>query len=385
MTTGFSARTGSIIAARIAITTGLPALIVALAPMAPGRADWNEQQLPAEQGEWSLNRADGCPEAFFIGARGSGQNGVAGGPLNMGSQVESAYRHFSRYVHATPLANGLPGRAAPLGVDYPAVPAITYLFSPAEYEASVAAGRDDLLTKIDRVTARCGPTTRFVLAGFSQGAHVVTEALWSVPTKHRAQIEAVVLIASPVYQHGEARKQLGGADPSWRGLLGPSDLPDWVKGRSADLCLDGDVICTSSGTDHANIPSGLLKRAGRWAGRRAMHPLPVATPRCDGARASHIGTRGNDEITGTNGRDVVVAKRGNDVVNGRSGADVICAGGGKDLVQGRGGDDLIFAGAGNDTIRGGLGNDSLWGNAGFDRCAGGPGINTIDPSCEIGA
>lgn len=380
MTTGLSLPAAG---ARIGATIGMLALILALARAVPVQAEWSEDQRPAEQLEWSLDQADGCPEVFLIGARGSGQSGADGGLLNMGTQVERSYRHFSKFVQNTPLTNGSLARAGPISVDYPAVPAITHLISPHEYEASVGAGRDDVVRKVRQITARCGVNSRFVLAGFSQGAHVVTEALWRLPAEHRGQVEAVVLIASPVYSPGEARVQLGGGDPSWRGALGPRRLPDWVRGRTADLCLEGDVICTSSGTGHATYAAGTLRAAGRWAGWWATHPLPAATPRCDGARASHVGTKGSDDIIGTDGRDVVAAKKGNDTVDGRGGADSICAGGGRDLVRGRGGNDRLFAGAGNDTVYGGRGDDALAGERGLDRCLGGPGSNAIDPSCEL--
>ena len=122
-------------------------------------------------------------------------------------------------------------------------------------------------------------------------------------------------------------------------------------------------------------------------------------------------TPGNDNITGTNGTDIIFALAGNDVVNGLGGADLLfgnqdndtllggaesdlvsggqgddsISGGtdgdvlfgneGKDTIDGNEGTDLIFGGQDNDSIVGGSGNDTIWGNEGNDTMAGGTGAD----------
>lgn len=52
-----------------------------------------------------------------------------------------------------------------------------------------------------------------------------------------------------------------------------------------------------------------------------------AAPRCDGRRATIVGTPGRDVLRGTPRADVIAALGGADVVRGLGGADVICGGG----------------------------------------------------------
>lgn len=75
-----------------------------------------------------------------------------------------------------------------------------------------------------------------------------------------------------------------------------------------------------------------------------------------------------EEISGTEGDDVLV---------GTPNRDVIAAYGGDDIVYGRESDDVIFGGAGNDTLHGGDGNDTLYGEQGNDRLFGGRGKDIL--------
>lgn len=101
-------------------------------------------------------------------------------------------------------------------------------------------------------------------------------------------------------------------------------------------------------------------------------------------------------ITGTPGRDVIIATRpatirslgGDDIICGSSGADNVNAGSGnditdsgdgKDTIQGAAGDDTIFGGTGHDTIRGGTGDDRGFGDPGNDTFHGGPGTDRFIP------
>lgn len=120
---------------------------------------------------------------------------------------------------------------------------------------------------------------------------------------------------------------------------------------------------------------------------------------CRGAKATIVGTTGNDTLVGTPGRDVIVGFGGNDRILGRGGRDLICAGRGNDYVNAGGGADRVFGGAGrdrllgrggpdllmgqadNDVIKGGAGSDRIRGGRGFDRCRGGGGRDSIR-GCE---
>lgn len=98
---------------------------------------------------------------------------------------------------------------------------------------------------------------------------------------------------------------------------------------------------------------------------------------CLGRQATHVGTQGNDTISGTSGPDVIVGLRGADVLSGKAGVDVICGAGGNDVLNGGQGIDYLIGGAGADILRGKKGNDRLFGNSGDDRLIGAPGRDRI--------
>jgi serralysin len=93
-----------------------------------------------------------------------------------------------------------------------------------------------------------------------------------------------------------------------------------------------------------------------------------------------LGTRGNDEIHGTDNPETIRALAGNDYVISNGGNDTIYGEAGKDGVDSAGGNDTIYGGDGNDgnaaialiggedsdTVYGGKGNDFIDAGA-FDR------------------
>jgi len=96
-------------------------------------------------------------------------------------------------------------------------------------------------------------------------------------------------------------------------------------------------------------------------------PLPAYTGR-EGLYAANSGTTGNDELLGTEGRDLSILGVGDDQVD---------SGGGNDIVQGGLGNDSVDGGAGNDALDGGVGNDSMDAGSGNDEVQGGTGTDTI--------
>jgi Ca2+-binding RTX toxin-like protein len=76
----------------------------------------------------------------------------------------------------------------------------------------------------------------------------------------------------------------------------------------------------------------------------------TSASRCQGRRATIVGTRHGEKLVGTPGRDVIVSLAGNDLVLGRGGNDLICGGRG---------DDRLVGGKGRDVLRGGAGHNRL--------------------------
>ncbi|MCP3973069.1 MAG: hypothetical protein GY720_01095 [bacterium] len=101
------------------------------------------------------------------------------------------------------------------------------------------------------------------------------------------------------------------------------------------------------------------------------------TPYCNGLRATVVGTRAAESLSGNTGDDVIVGLAGNDYIEGAAGNDVICGGDGRDQVRGGEGNDVIYGDRGRDEIIGGPGNDRLFGNRGNDTLTGRRGRDRI--------
>ena len=99
----------------------------------------------------------------------------------------------------------------------------------------------------------------------------------------------------------------------------------------------------------------------------------TAAPMCGRFEATIVGTNGADQIIGTPGNDIIVARRGADQIQGRGGLDLICSGRGNDQVSGGPGNDILFANRGSDELSGDRGDDGLAGGPGFDLGNGGRG------------
>ena len=102
-------------------------------------------------------------------------------------------------------------------------------------------------------------------------------------------------------------------------------------------------------------------------------------PRCHGRLAKIVGTDGDDNLHGTNGRDVIWAGLGDDEVHSGLGNDLVCGGPGADLLHGGRGNDTVDGGAGDgDRAIGDLGDDKILGGTGdFDEAAGSLGIDVV--------
>lgn len=96
---------------------------------------------------------------------------------------------------------------------------------------------------------------------------------------------------------------------------------------------------------------------------------------------------GVNTIEGGNDDDTIKAGNGNNTIDGGNGKDVITTLGGNDKIEGGNDEDEVHAGSGNDTILGGNGNDKLFGELGTDDINGGNGKDTceaeVKKACEL--
>jgi len=91
-----------------------------------------------------------------------------------------------------------------------------------------------------------------------------------------------------------------------------------------------------------------------------------------------LGTKGDDVIPGTDGRDLIIGKKGDDQIDGGAGNDILVGGKGNDLVFGDGGNDLVSGGKDEDQVDGGAGNDWVLAGKGDD-------LANYTPSENLGA
>jgi uncharacterized delta-60 repeat protein len=148
-----------------------------------------------------------------------------------------------------------------------------------------------------------------------------------------------------------------------------AQLADVTTTRSGQIYGAGDVITGIS------APRGL---AARFTG---LGPPPGGpgggSARCQGKRATIVGTSGRDVLRGTGRRDVIAGLGGQDRIIARGGNDIVCGNGGNDRIYLHGGNDKASGGAGADLLAGGPGNDVLRGNGGRDRLLGAAGNDRL--------
>jgi uncharacterized delta-60 repeat protein len=167
---------------------------------------------------------------------------------------------------------------------------------------------------------------------------------------------------------------------------GPAGVSEFAN--SVALTPDGKIVVAGSARSGSNSDLLVVRLQGDSGGASGgggaggggaggSGPGASAVPRCEGHKATIIGTNGKDKLTGTKRADVIVGLGGNDTINGGGGNDIICAGNGNDRVNGGAGNDRIDGGAGNDNLSGAGGKDSLTGDAGNDRLDGGGGNDSL--------
>lgn len=192
-----------------------------------------------------------CAPVFF-GVAGSGQGPQNPPPTNVPAGVSQS--DADQYGTAigllktdlVRLAGGQLGASA--AIDYPAIPVQRYVGSAGltgDLDLSEAIGVRALARAIVRSERGRCLGRPVLLAGYSQGAEVVTEAVLALSQAQRAGV-AVALFGNPSYQPGVPGDYPGdtlarGIRPSFRGVA--YSLPADVRARTIDICAPGDPVC----------------------------------------------------------------------------------------------------------------------------------------------
>lgn len=187
-----------------------------------------------------------CP-LTFVGVRGSGETQNSAG--GFGDTIDAVRKQVQALVPT----------ASARAIDYPAIsiPAarlqdVTYSL---RYANSISDGRKQLAAFLRDWYGRCGTSGWLVLAGYSQGAHVVgdvmTENSW-VSSAVRARVAGVVLIGDPRFR-GDAVYGVGDFDRRLNGVATGVYASRAVSLSGApplrSYCQQGDAVCNISASN----------------------------------------------------------------------------------------------------------------------------------------
>lgn len=194
-----------------------------------------------------------CADVEFVGVRGSGETANQGD--GYGTRIVEVRDAFRSELADTEIT------VSDHAVDYTAMDALPWAVTNADdFYDSVLAGVGALRSHLDYRRIEC-PGTRFVLAGYSQGAWVVADWLQSSNQPERAAVVGAVLLSDPTQSRsapynvgggqdgiGLARAELGplGAIVSWPALF-PAP---WDEVRVRSYCARRDPVC-----DWTNLPN----------------------------------------------------------------------------------------------------------------------------------
>jgi hypothetical protein len=226
--------------------------------------------------------APGCPDVHWIGAAGSGER--TGADLTtyngMGRVVDQSLNDLAAHLRQD-------GRTITAeAVDYPAVPVPDENGGIGQwlgFMSSVDAGTAALATQYNAFVEQC-PTSKVVLAGYSQGAMVVHRNLTALGAS--PNLAATLLIADGDRRPEDPTLNLGtvsglpkhgkGVAQDWPILAhAPAVLPADIGAKTISVCDLGDAVCDpDSESDKVSSRAVAIHRSyGRTPGLEWTAPL----------------------------------------------------------------------------------------------------------------
>ncbi|KAJ3049772.1 securin, sister chromatid separation inhibitor [Rhizophlyctis rosea] len=181
-----------------------------------------------------------CPSLGIISARGT-------------SEPQSGSRGMS------PIFSAITSKVSPLttkiyNVVYPA---------NTNFATGPGIGAADVLSHLKSQSTKC-PNQKFILAGYSQGAMVISQSLSQIAA-YEKRVAAVLLFGNPYYDPMGA-SAAGTAKGTGRKGYGPA-IPAAFAGKTRDYCDSGDGVCQGGGV--GGITSAHLGYGSRYASNAA--------------------------------------------------------------------------------------------------------------------
>ncbi len=239
------------------------------------------------------SQAQACPDVAIYGVRGSGEDYLTS-QYGMGPTVSVV---ADKLLHLLPAAKTI----LQVGNPYAAVSpdwAVLNSDGHGPYNDSVLQGAELLINGsgnfegLHNLVKNC-PQVDIVLIGLSQGAQVITEALYpaNTPTTVTKRIKAIVLFGNPVRQSNTSYDVGTNAnngilsDPGLQPGKVDVSLPRFLWPETRSYCLLHDPICAFSAQDftdhlvvHSTYGSSAYAAAGaKFAAGLLLGPPPPAT------------------------------------------------------------------------------------------------------------
>ncbi|MBP2527332.1 cutinase family protein [Rhodococcus sp. PvP104] len=196
----------------------------------------------------------------FIGVKGSGQGGAGAETLNMGAEVHAVYKETKKKADAA----GLTVKSS--SISYPAEPVNTLATwnlgeGVKKYIGSISQGQNSLVQELITVAARWDNqapqcrNSKFVLAGYSQGAMVIHRVLQNtaiLPPTVINRIGGVMLLGDGDRYNGEGSQQglpilvpgIGQANAA-ASQSKRINFPASVNKKVYSVCFRGDGVCNA--------------------------------------------------------------------------------------------------------------------------------------------
>ena len=202
-----------------------------------------------------------CSNVEFIGVRGSGES--YSGNFGMGTQISALYER----VRARKPSNQT---LQSYGLEYQAVN-VTEWWKAWDYFFSVWEGDEHLESRVKGDASAC-PSMKILVAGFSQGAHVVGDSIENLANKNDgslSRVYGVAMFGDPRFSKDDHATARGNYNPEHWGILTErGNYSSKINNRLGDWCRLKDAICqgfNAGDTGHheyRNYEGGLFLQQG---------------------------------------------------------------------------------------------------------------------------
>ena len=177
-----------------------------------------------------------CSNVEFIGVRGSGES--YSGNYGMGFEIAGLYERVRARMPSTQTLQSY-------GLEYPAVNVAEW-WKSILYFPSVWEGDEHLENRI-KVDASSCSGMKILVAGFSQGAHVVGDTIENLANKNDSSLShvyGVALLGDPRFNPSDRATARGNYNPEHWGILTERGAySSKINNRLGDWCRLKDAIC----------------------------------------------------------------------------------------------------------------------------------------------